>query len=172
MKKIVLFILLIVLFNFTLVSCNNAEQVTDRLVPYAEEGLERFHSAQTPEVLAAVEMELGNGKKTNHWIWFIFPQIDGLGSSSTSKRYAIKSRVEATAYLADSFLHDNLIRHVRLVLSHHGTKTLNEIFGSVDEQKFVSSMTLFSLVSSDSIFADTLRAFGKSPDSRTVQLAK
>jgi uncharacterized protein (DUF1810 family) len=103
--------------------------------------LERFLKAQNP-VYADVLAELCEGRKRTHWIWFIFPQAEGLGHSSMAKRYAIKSRDEAAAYLAHPILSTRLLECTELVLAHSG-KAAPDIFGSPDDLKFRSSMTLF-----------------------------
>jgi uncharacterized protein (DUF1810 family) len=106
--------------------------------------LERFISAQEP-VYSTVVAELRNGRKLSHWMWFIFPQIDGLGSSQTARHYAIRSLDEADAYLAHPVLGSRLIECTELV-NNVDDKSLHQIFGSPDDMKFHSSVTLFSLV--------------------------
>jgi uncharacterized protein (DUF1810 family) len=113
-------------------------------------GLERFLKAQNP-VYADVLAELREGRKQTHWIWFIFPQAEGLGHSSMAKRYAIKSRDEAAAYLAHPILSTRLMECTELVLAHSG-KAAHDIFGSPDDLKFRSSMTLFGAVSAPRSF--------------------
>jgi uncharacterized protein (DUF1810 family) len=101
------------------------------------------------------------GNKTGHWIWYIFPQFKGLGTSPQSLQYSIKSLDEAKAYLADSVLHNNLIHHTQLVLAHKDSKPLQTIFGtSLDAAKFISSMTLFNVAEqSEQLFVDALNYF-------------
>jgi uncharacterized protein (DUF1810 family) len=106
--------------------------------------LERFISAQD-RVYSTVVGELRNGVKASHWMWFIFPQIDGLGSSPTARHYAIRSLDEADAYLAHTVLGSRLIECTDLVNSVEGN-SLRQIFGSPDDMKFHSSVTLFSLI--------------------------
>jgi uncharacterized protein (DUF1810 family) len=106
--------------------------------------LERFISAQD-RVYSTVVGELRNGVKASHWMWFIFPQIDGLGSSPTARHYAIRSLDEADAYLAHPVLGSRLIECTDLVNSVEGN-SLRQIFGSPDDMKFHSSVTLFSLI--------------------------
>ena len=118
---------------------------------------DRFVQAQAP-VYAEVVSELAQGKKHSHWMWFIFPQIAGLGSSATAQHYAIVSREEAAAYLAHEMLGPRLVECVTLVLVVDG-KTINEIFGSPDDMKFRSSMTLFRSVSDNPIYDQALRKF-------------
>lgn len=103
--------------------------------------LERFVDAQAP-VYEQVLRELRAGRKTTHWIWFIFPQAKGLGRSAMSLRYSIASLDEARAYLAHPVLGSRLAECTELVLSHRGV-SLEEIFGDLDAMKFRSSMQLF-----------------------------
>src|SRR5271166_3919505 len=107
--------------------------------------LNRFVLAQS-RVYDQVLSELRAGAKTSHWMWFIFPQIRGLGRSPTSMQYAISSREEARAYLQHPVLGSRLKDCTRLVLLVEG-RSVEEIFGSPDDMKFRSSMTLFSQVS-------------------------
>jgi uncharacterized protein (DUF1810 family) len=132
--------------------------------------LERFVSAQEP-VYSTVVSELRNGKKESHWMWFVFPQIDGLGSSPTARQYAIRSLEEANAYLAHPILGSRLIECTGLVNNVAG-KSLREIFGSPDDMKFHSSVTLFSLLESpESVFAQALRKyFNGELDERTTAI--
>jgi uncharacterized protein (DUF1810 family) len=104
--------------------------------------LERFLDAQTP-VYDQVRRELKVGRKQSHWMWFIFPQIAGLGQSPMSVRFAIASLDEAKAYLAHPILGARLKECARLTLDVE-VKTAREIFGSTDEMKLRSSMTLFA----------------------------
>jgi uncharacterized protein (DUF1810 family) len=104
--------------------------------------LERFVDAQTP-VYERVSRELRGGRKESHWMWFIFPQIAGLGQSAMSIRFAIASLDEAKAYLADPILGPRLRECARLALDVEG-RTARDIFGSIDEMKFRSSITLFA----------------------------
>ena len=130
--------------------------------------LERFVSAQDriyPEVVS----ELRVGYKTSHWMWFVFPQIRGLGRSPVSLKYAICSREEAVAYLHHPVLGPRLKECTRLVLEVEG-RSAEEIFGSPDDMKFRSSMTLFAEVSpDDDIFARSLQQyFDGAPDQLTL----
>ena len=104
--------------------------------------LQKFIDAQD-SVLERVVKELVEGKKMSHWMWFIFPQITGLSSSPTSRKFSISSLDEATAYLSHLILGPRLIECTNLVNNVTG-KTINEILGSIDSLKFRSSMTLFS----------------------------
>ena len=107
--------------------------------------LARFLDAQE-KVYGQVVLELHDGAKRSHWMWFIFPQIEGLGSSSMAQRYAIRSRGEAEAYLEHPTLGSRLAECTQLMLGH-SDKTAHDILGSPDDMKFRSSMTLFAAVS-------------------------
>ncbi len=114
--------------------------------------------------------ELRNGRKTSHWMWFVFPQIAGLGRSSMAQTYAISSLDEARAYLRHSVLGPRLLECARIVASIEGL-TAEQIFGSVDAVKLRSSMTLFARAAPDEpVFADVLQAyFGGRTDPATEQ---
>ena len=130
--------------------------------------LERFVSAQH-SIYAEVVSELRAGMKTSHWMWFVFPQIRGLGRSPVSLEYAISSREEAAAYLQHPVLGPRLKECTRLVLDVEG-RSAQDIFGSPDDMKFRSSMTLFAQVSPDNgIFARAPQQyFGGEPDQLTL----
>ena len=131
--------------------------------------LERFVRAQEP-VFRAVLTELGQGRKQSHWMWFVFPQIAGLGFSAMSQRYAIGSRAEAKAYLAHPVLGPRLVECTRLVLAVQG-RTINAIFGAPDDAKFRSSMTLFGAVSDDPVFDEALaKYFAGERDGATLEI--
>ncbi|MDT4741275.1 DUF1810 domain-containing protein [Bradyrhizobium sp. WYCCWR 12699] len=131
--------------------------------------LERFVRAQDP-VFRAVEGELARGRKQTHWMWFIFPQIAGLGVSAMSQRYAIGSRAEAEAYLAHPVLGARLVECTGLILGVEG-RSINAILGAPDDAKFRSSMTLFGAVSDQPIFGDALaRYFAGERDSATLEI--
>jgi uncharacterized protein (DUF1810 family) len=133
--------------------------------------LQRFISAQQP-VYQTVLTELKSGRKQSHWIWFIFPQVDGLGRSSTAHQYAIKSRAEAIAYLATPVLAARLIECTKAVLAVPD-KSAHEIFGSPDDMKFHSSMTLFDAVDGGDLYAKALeRFYGGKRDTATVDILK
>ena len=119
--------------------------------------LNRFVAAQEP-VYSRVVVELAAGAKQSHWMWFVFPQIAGLGFSAMAQRYAIGSRGEAEAYLAHPVLGPRLIECTRLVLGVGG-KTIYANLGSPDDLKFRSSMTLFDAVSDNPIFAEALEKY-------------
>src|SRR3954447_24069050 len=106
--------------------------------------LNRFVIAQAPVFAAALD-ELKAGRKRSHWMWFIFPQLRGLGHSSMAQFYGIASLDEGRAYLAHPLLGSRLILCTEAMLEIEG-RSLNEILGSPDDMKFCSSMTLFSLV--------------------------
>ena len=132
--------------------------------------LERFISAQE-RVYSTVVGELGDGMKASHWMWFIFPQIDGLGSSPTARHYAIRSLDEAGEYLAHPVLGSRLIECTELVNNVDG-KSLRQIFGSPDDAKFHSSVTLFSLIEPrDGAFEHALdKYFDGELDERTIAI--
>lgn len=131
--------------------------------------LQRFVAAQEdsyPQALA----ELRAGHKHGHWIWFIFPQIKGLGSSPTAEFYAIQSSAEAAAYLEHVILGPRLAACAAAVLSHAGKTTAAEIFGFPDDLKLRSSVTLFATVpGADPVFPMVLEQFFQNlPDARTL----
>ncbi|HEY1856993.1 DUF1810 domain-containing protein [Acidocella sp.] len=129
--------------------------------------LERFVTAQAP-IFAAVHAELAAGAKRTHWMWFIFPQLAGLGTSRMSQTYAISGRDEATAYLAHKLLGPRLLDCTRLVLAVPD-KSATDILGPVDAAKFRSCMTLFAQVSAAPEFAAALQKyFDGSPDPATL----
>jgi uncharacterized protein (DUF1810 family) len=134
--------------------------------------LERFIDAQTADYSVALS-EIKHGKKQSHWMWYIFPQIEGLGFSSTSKYYAIKNIEEATAYLHHETLGPRLIE-ISNVLFSLKTKDAHKIFGSPDDLKLKSSMTLFSEVpGSNKIFKMVLeKFFNGEKDSKTLHILK
>ncbi len=120
--------------------------------------LHRFVDAQAP-VFEQVLRELSAGRKTSHWMWFVFPQIEGLGSSEMAKRYAIRSKGEAQAYLDHELLGPRLQNCTALVNRIEG-RSIQMIFGEPDDMKFHSSMTLFSQVSSTAeVFEAALEKF-------------
>jgi len=120
---------------------------------------------------ARATAELRAGRKTSHWMWFVFPQIAGLGFSETSRRYAISSLDEARAYLAHEVLGPRLLECSGIVASLTGS-TAEQIFGHVDAQKLRSSMTLFLRAAPDqTVFAEVLALyFGAVPDPATDEL--
>lgn len=133
--------------------------------------LQRFILAQQL-VYDDVLNELRAGRKQSHWMWFVFPQIKGLGYSDLARRFAISSIEEAKAYLRHPVLDMRLRECSRLVADIEG-RTIEQIFGSPDDMKFHSSMTLFSLASEDSeIFMQCLRKYfaGKMDSGTLAQL--
>ena len=133
--------------------------------------LERFVVAQAPLFDTALA-ELSAGRKSGHWMWFTFPQLRGLGRSAMAEFYGIGSPDEAHAYLAHPLLGPRLIRCTQAVLAVEG-RSLRAIFGSPDDMKFCSSMTLFARVAGDrgSVFDAALDRYCDGRlDSRTVAL--
>jgi uncharacterized protein (DUF1810 family) len=131
--------------------------------------LERFVRAQDP-VYDRVRAELAAGAKASHWMWFVFPQLRGLGRSATADHFAIAGRAEAEAYLRHPVLGERLRECTRLVLAVRG-RNATGIFGTPDDMKFHSSMTLFAEVSDEPLFVEALaRYFGGRRDARTLQM--
>ena len=131
--------------------------------------LGRFVTAQD-SVYANVLAELRAGRKQSHWMWFIFPQIGGLGHSEMARRYAISCREEAAAYLDHPILGVRLRECTQLVINVRD-RDINEILGSPDDLKFRSSMTLFSASTSENeVFKAALtKYFDGVPDPRTIE---
>ena len=136
------------------------------------QGLEWFVEAQD-RVYASFREEFAAGNKTSHWMWFIFPQLKALGRSSIAKHFGIESRGEALAYWQHPVLGKRLKECTELVMAV-GDKTVHEIFGSPDDLKFRSCMTLFAQVAPDEpVFSQALeRFFGGRPDDMTLDLLK
>lgn len=133
------------------------------------DGLERFVEAQRP-IYATTLAELRAGSKRSHWMWFIFPQIAGLGRTSTAKFYAIRDLTEARAYLADETLGPRLDECTRAILAWAGRKSAEAILGPVDAMKFRSSMTLFEIAGGGADFGRALDAFyGGERDAATLE---
>ena len=133
--------------------------------------LDRFIGAQEG-IYAGVLDELRRGRKVGHWIWFIFPQVAGLGYSAMSQQYAISSLDEARAYLAHPVLGARLRECAAVVLATTG-RTALEIFGSIDAMKLRSSMTLFHrAVPDEPVFAQVLERYydGKADDATDARL--
>ena len=132
--------------------------------------LNRFVDAQN-HIYDSVVSELKNGEKRGHWMWYIFPQVKGLGSTSTSVRFAISSKNEAISYLNHPILGERLKQCTELVLNING-RTSEQIFHYPDTLKFRSCMTLFDVASeSDGIFKDAIQKyFGGSADQRTIDI--
>lgn len=124
----------------------------------AETNLKRFLDAQATDYDRALA-EIKNGHKQSHWMWYIFPQIAGLGVSETARFYAIKDLQEAHAYLEHPVLGSRLIEISKALLGVEG-KTANQILGSIDELKLRSSMTLFSaLTNTNPVFQAVIDKF-------------
>jgi uncharacterized protein (DUF1810 family) len=120
--------------------------------------LQRFIDAQDP-VFEQVKQELRRGRKTGHWMWFIFPQIKGLGSSAMAQHFALSGREEARAYANHAILGSRLSECTRLVISVEG-RSIGQIFGYADDLKFRSSMTLFAEAAGENaVFADALEKY-------------
>ena len=134
--------------------------------------LNRFLGAQESYYADALR-EIKQGYKQSHWIWFIFPQMRGLGCSSMAENYGIKSIEEARAYLENPILKKRLIEISSALLKHKGKSTAYEILGTLDAIKVRSSMTLFDHVIPNAIFADVLDAFYNGErDVMTLELLK
>jgi uncharacterized protein (DUF1810 family) len=132
---------------------------------------ELFLQAQEP-VLEQVESELKDGRKRTHWMWFIFPQLRGLGHSSMADRYGLAGRDAAQAYLAHPVLGRRLERWTRLV-QETGSRSAHDVFGAPDDLKFRSCMTLFEAVAprADTPFGAALAQLcADARDRRTLQL--
>jgi uncharacterized protein (DUF1810 family) len=118
--------------------------------------LQRFVEAQNPVIDDALS-ELRAGRKRSHWMWFVFPQIEGLGSSPMAQRYALRSRAEVEAYLKHPVLGDRLRECVRLVVA--ANSPITEVLGHPDDLKFRSCVTLFAAAAPDeAVFSEALGA--------------
>ena len=132
------------------------------------DGLERFVQAQEGSYARALP-EIKNGRKTSHWMWYIFPQLSGLGHSQTARYYAIRDRAEAAAYMAHPVLGSRLLE-ISSELLKLKSSDAREIMGWPDDLKLKSSMTLFGLVSREPVFRQVLEQyFGGEEDQYTVQ---
>jgi uncharacterized protein (DUF1810 family) len=134
--------------------------------------LERFVTAQDERgTYETARAELRAGRKRSHWMWFVFPQIEGLGQSPISRRFAIASLAEARAYLAHPVLGERLIESAR-TLTELSARTAEEIFGAIDAMKLRSSMTLFALADpGNPVFQEVLdRYFAGIPDPLTQSI--
>lgn len=145
-------------------SDNNIDSSKD---PYQ---LNRFIEAQA-DLYPTVIKELTTGIKLSHWMWFIFPQVYGLGQSKTTQFYSIKSKEEALAYLNHPILGARLKECSQLLLTHED-KTASQIFGSPDSFKLQSSMSLFSFVAPQEILFQTVldKFYNNNPDERTNKI--
>jgi len=137
-----------------------------------EHSLDRFVTAQAA-VFADVLAELRAGQKRSHWIWFVFPQLRGLGRSEMAEFYGIASPAEAEAYAHHPLLGPRLEQCTRLVNAVEG-RPIRQIFGSPDDLKFRSSMTLFARAAPDNgVFRQALgKYFAGEPDPRTLELLR
>jgi uncharacterized protein (DUF1810 family) len=131
--------------------------------------LQRFIDAQRGTFDRALS-ELRAGRKQSHWMWFIFPQIAGLGRSPTAIFYAIGSADEARAYLANPVLGPRLREVIEAILPWAGQKSAEEMFGPIDATKLRSSLTLFDAVEPQGPFEHALGAFFTGPDEQTLAL--
>lgn len=120
-------------------------------------GLEKYLNAQEGNFESALS-EIEAGKKVSHWMWYIFPQMKGLGKSSTSNYYGITSKIEATEYLSHEILGPRL-RACTISLIKQSDRPVKDIMGGIDSLKLKSSMPFFYILSSDSIFEEVLIAF-------------
>jgi uncharacterized protein (DUF1810 family) len=132
--------------------------------------LQRFVDAQA-SVYADVLEELADGRKRTHWMWFVFPQIRGLGSSPTAQRFSISSLKEAEAYMRHPVLGQRL-REATLLVNRVNGRSIEDIFGYPDYLKFRSSMSLFARATDDNeVFVEALRKyFSGEPDADTLRL--
>jgi uncharacterized protein (DUF1810 family) len=133
--------------------------------------LQRFVAAQDcGDTYGHATAELRAGRKTSHWMWFVFPQIAGLGYSQAARTYAVTSLAEARAYLAHPVLGARLTECAGILTGLHG-RTAEQIFGEVDAQKLRSCVTLFMLAApGEQVFGQVLEQyFGGIPDSATEQ---
>jgi uncharacterized protein (DUF1810 family) len=130
--------------------------------------LERFVSAQdSGGTYQQAVTELRKGRKTSHWMWFIFPQIAGLGRSAMAQAYAISDLAQAQAYLRHPVLGQRLVECAEIVASHHGL-TAEQIFGGIDSIKLRSSMTLFAHADPEqAIFREVIDQYFAGPDPET-----
>jgi uncharacterized protein (DUF1810 family) len=133
--------------------------------------LQRFVDAQERSFEIALA-ELRGGRKQSHWMWYIFPQLAGLGRSPTAQFYGIRSLQEARAYLAHPVLAQRYRDAVEAGLGWSGRRSADEILGSVDAMKLRSSLTLFENASGDPLLAAAIEAFFDGPDQATLSLLK
>ncbi|WP_294260176.1 DUF1810 domain-containing protein [uncultured Sphingomonas sp.] len=129
--------------------------------------LERFVTAQAGVYPAALA-ELRAGEKRSHWMWFVFPQIAGLGRSAIAAAYAIGSLEEARAYLAHPVLGQRYLECVKALLTHRG-RSAEAIMGTVDAMKLRSSLTLFAAAGGGALVEEALRTFFGEPDRATLE---
>jgi uncharacterized protein (DUF1810 family) len=135
-----------------------------------EDSLQRFVAAQAPVYPRALA-ELRQGDKHSHWMWFVFPQIAGLGHSEMARHYAIADLAEAVGYLAHPLLGVRLRECTQAMLAWSGKRSADEILGSIDALKFASSMTLFEAAGGGPEFGRALDAFyNGNRDAQTLEL--
>ena len=133
--------------------------------------LDRFIKAQERDYFKALN-EIKKGKKTTHWIWYIFPQLDGLGYSSTAKYYGIKGENEAIEYIENEYLRNHLLEISNELLKIEN-KSINDIMGYPDDLKLKSCMTLFDYVSDYEVFSKVLeKYFDGKHDEITLKMLK
>jgi uncharacterized protein (DUF1810 family) len=131
--------------------------------------LQRFLDAQQTSYQTALS-EMKSGRKRSHWMWYIFPQIQGLGSSETARFYAVRDRAEAAAYLAHPVLGPRLVEISEALLGL-ASNDAHSIFGSPDDMKLKSSMTLFAALNVNPVFQRVLDKFyGGAPDEKTRRM--
>lgn len=139
----------------------------DELI-YRQQGIERFVDAQKRDYTTALS-EIRAGHKESHWIWYIFPQIMGLGHSCYANLYGIRNRKEAEEYITHKVLGKRL-REITNALLQVEDRTAVEIFGDLDAMKVKSSMTLFDIIAPDDIYSEVLNKFYHGERcSRTIQ---
>ena len=148
-----------------------SDDTASRLVQPDPYNLARFVDAQSAIYDQALR-ELRHGAKTSHWMWFIFPQVAGLGTSAMSRRYAIRSSAEAAAYLAHPLLGPRL-RECAVALLAHTHRSAREILGEPDDAKLRSSATLFAEIDGDGPFTRLLaHFFAGARDEATIRLLR
>lgn len=123
-------------------------------------GIERFLHAQENTYSVALQ-EVKSGKKQSHWIWYIFPQLKGLGYSNKSQYYGIKDAKEAEEYWEHPVLRKRLLDITDALIEQKHNNTISEIFGSIDARKVKSCMTLFYLITNDVLFKDVIDIYYK-----------
>ena len=131
--------------------------------------LQRFVNAQNG-VFETALAELRAGRKQGHWMWFVFPQLAGLGRSATAQYYGIRSREEARAYLEQPLLGSRLRQTIEALLPWAGKRTAEEILGPIDALKLRSCLTLFDAVQAGGLFDRALAIFYDGPDEQTLAL--
>ena len=133
--------------------------------------LSRFHDVD-PKVHARALTEITAGRKESHWMWFVFPQLRGLGRSPTALHYGLEPE-EAAPFLSDPHLGPRLVDISRALMTHAGRRSATAIFGPVDALKLRSSMTLFASVpGADTVFAQVLAAFFDGPCPQTLAILR